>query len=164
MSEYSQFGKLTPKGEQIISYMEAQKDALSDPARFAQLSGMVKHYLINVTSMGVIRPAQWLEDYPSSAAAVWTLVEANEQRVAEAQKVEETGDKVSALTESLEALKQELAQATARIAELEGKKPGRKAKAVKEDEEVKPADPEEAEEDKKDEEEAKAEEPAKTEE
>lgn len=163
MSEFSQFGKLTPKGEQIISYMEAQKDALSDPARFAQLSGMVKHYLINVTSMGVIRPAQWLEDYPSSAAAVWTLVEANEQRVAEAQKVEETGDKVRALTESLETLKQELAQATARIAELEGKKPGRKAKAVKEEEEAKTADPEEAEEE-KDEDEAKADEPAKAEE
>lgn len=162
MIVFVQNGKITHEGQQVIEYIESFRDALKNPAEFNRLSGMVQYYLINVRE-GVLTPAQYLTDYPSSASAVYALVQDREAKIAEAQKVEETGDKVSALTESLEALKQELAQATARIAELEGKKPGRKTKAVKEDEEVKPADPEEDEE-AKDEDEAKADEPAKAEE
>jgi seryl-tRNA synthetase len=136
MIVFEQNGQITPEGQKVIDYIESFRETLNNPAQFNKLSGMVQYYLVNVRE-GVLTPAQYLRDYPSSANAVLDLVKADEEKAAMAEAVEETSDKVGELTEALDTLKQELAQALARIQELEKPAaPAKKSKKV-----VKESDP-----------------------
>lgn len=124
--EFVTLNEATAAGKLVIEHIEAQ--AVKDPAKFNTLAGYVKHYLVNVKEAGLLTPEQWLRDYPNSAEAAYSIIEAEQRRAETEQTATEANDKANALTESLEALRGELAAALERIAELEAAKAPAKSK------------------------------------
>lgn len=129
-------GELTPDGQRLIAWIEAQfKDAdkNNDLSRLNGLSGYLAYYYVNVHKLRAITPAQWLEEHRhSGAAAAWRdmlYFEEVARKEAEQQAaVVETRTELSGLAEQLEALRQELAEARQRITELEQQPRGRRGK------------------------------------
>lgn len=118
--EFVILNEATAAGKAVIEHIEAQ--AVKEPAKFNALPGYVKHYLVNVKEAGLLTPEQWLRDYHNSAEIAFAQVEAERKAAEVEQNATEANEKANALTESLEALRGELADALARIAELEAAK------------------------------------------
>lgn len=125
-------GKINEAGQKLVAWMDAQDTP--DPDRFNALTGIVKHFLVNVRKMRSISEAQWLADYEGRATILYEGVQAVEAAAAEAQKVTEAVETTSKLEQALAELKEKVEVQAAEIAALkEGKgeaapKKGRKAK------------------------------------
>lgn len=134
---FEQNGAITPEGQRVIEYIERHRPALSNPAEFNKLSGMIQYYLVNVRE-GVLTPAQFLRDYPSSANAVLSLAKDEEEKARIAEEAQETKGKVGEVLEQLTALQTELAQARERIAMLEEAAKPKPKRATKKADPVEP--------------------------
>ena len=139
--EFVNLNEATAAGKAVIEHIEAQ--AVKDPAKFNQLPGYVKHYLVNVTEAKLLTPEQWLRDYSNSAEIAYAAIEAERKAAETEQAATEANEKANALTESLEELRGELADALARIAELEGaQKPTKRGKKAEPEAETEEAEAE----------------------
>lgn len=120
-------GDLTLDGERLIAWIEAQfaeADRDNDLDRLNRLSGYLAYYYVNVHKLRAMTPAQWLQEHlHSGALAAWRdmqyLEEVTRQTAEQQEIVRQADSRLASLTEQLEMLRQELAAASQRIADLE---------------------------------------------